>query len=224
MKTKSIISMVAAVVLLAGCGADPVKKTTVTTKANGDVVRTETTTDTVYGKQLEAAIAINNRQRQPLCRLKAAANTPISGVESFECYAEEKQIVLPDAPQSTAAAVTHDVVGGVVTLGTYAIGGSAIKAVAGSIERAGTAGYRYVQAPAAPSNITNNIGGDAVVGSGALNGVKGTGAAGGNYSDTKPSTTTTTTTTDTTTTDNSTDNSNQGNGNPVTNPVAPAVP
>lgn len=228
-----ILTVLMLATTLAGCAQAGVKITETVTRANGEVVTTVTAPASEYGDQLEAAVVAMNRQRQPLFKLtaKPGEDMALKGVASLEVYSEEKPVALPAAPPSAAAAIVHDVVGGVVTLGTYGIAGSVAKGIAGSIERAGTAGYPFVQAPVAPApptaNITNNIGGDAVQGDGStLNSVGGTGAAGGNYADQhSPVDSSNQGNTDNSNQGNGNpDNSNQGNGNPVTGNPAPAAP
>lgn len=156
-----------------------------------------------------------NRKDQPLVRIKAqkGASIKFEGVEEFVVYAPTDASATKSSinqyvtPRNDVAEVAKAALGIVGTVGSIVAVGKATSNLASEVGKASNAGYKYIQSP--QPNMT--IGGDGTIGSGAFtkmdtstgtlgsgtygtNALSGTGAIGGAYSPSTPSTTTTTTT------------------------------
>lgn len=171
MKTISLIISIAA---LAGCAS------------TGD-----------YQAYLAAQQAANETQQpRPILLLEGYENQPITGLKRVEVNLPGHAPVIQQARPNEWAAVVGQGLGVIGTIGGIWAGGEAAKGLAGAVGNAAGRGYQYIQAPAAaqPNYIINgtgvigqgsystqSVGGSGVIGTGTLNSVGGTGAAGGNY-------------------------------------------
>ena len=207
-KIVMVIVMVAAAILLSAC-------------ASGKI-------DANYAAYLAAQQAQNAGHKQEVQIFKL---TPIPGQKIEMSGVQELTVNVPAAPAAPVhqmvqqpseivelARTVVPVVGtvlGIKYTGQAAIG--LANAVAGAAK---TPQANVTNTTSTTTTTTNSVTGKAVIGGGTLNAVDGTGAAGGNYTDTHP--TTTTTTTDNHAVDNhAVDNHAVDNHSATTNNAAP---
>lgn len=131
---KTLILMVMFAVLLAGCA-----------------------TDKDYAAYLAAQAAANDKaaaDQKPLVRLVAQDGQAITGLHSLEVYTPAAAPVIQQARPNEWVGVVQTAVGVTGTvLGIRAAGHAAV-GLADSVGRAGTAGYKYIQAPGATTTST----------------------------------------------------------------------
>ena len=161
MKTLSLIALAA--LALAGCAAND------------------------YKQYLDAQTNLAKAGTKPLLVLEAQPGQSITGLKRLEVNAPSQAGMATLAPpKSEWAGVVRDVgvaaIGGYVGVATTGLIVGGVKHLGDNIERSGTAGYPYVQAP----QPNMSIGGSGVIGTGSYssNALSGTGAIGGNYTPT----------------------------------------
>jgi len=101
--------------------------------------------------QSEANRASQDLQK-PIVRLTAHPGMPITGLASLEVFAPQQLPVIQQARANEWAGVLGQGLSILGTVGSLYVGGKATLGVANAMAGASTAGYRYIQAPAA--NVT----------------------------------------------------------------------
>lgn len=108
-----------------------------------------------YAQYLTAQSEANRSSQdlqKPLVRLTAHPGMSITGLASLEVFAPQQLPVIQQARANEWAGVLGQGLSILGTVGSLYVGGKATLGVANAVAGAGTAGYRYIQAPAA--NVT----------------------------------------------------------------------
>lgn len=114
--------------------------------------------DPNYTNYLQVMAKAKAQEQPPLVEMTCPAAGCV--VSSFKVYAppgggqQVAQIAAPVAHQDQWADVAKTLIGGAVQVGGYAMGAKAALGVANAVKDAGTAGYRYVQAPGSTTTTT----------------------------------------------------------------------
>lgn len=134
-------------------------------------------TDKEYPDYLAAQSAANDKaaaDQKPLVRLTAQPGQNITGLASLEVYTPSAAPVIQQARPSEWAGVVQTALGVTGTVLGIRAAGQAAAGLADSVGRAGTAGYQYIQAPAANVTTTSTIGANSGANSGNSGRIAGT--------------------------------------------------
>ncbi|WP_374353734.1 hypothetical protein [Chitinimonas sp.] len=116
--------------------------------------------DPNYAAYLAAQTKLASLEQKPLVEIKALPGQTISGLAGVTVYAPQggapaSQIAAPAAQADPWAGVASAALGVLGSVGSNAIMGKAAVGIAGALRDAGTAGYRYVQAPASNVSVSS---------------------------------------------------------------------
>ena len=96
--------------------------------------------------------------QKPLVEIEAQEGQTITGLKAVRVYTPVAAPQVQQARPSEWAGVMNNALGVVGSLGGVYLGGKAAEGLANAVGGAATAGYQYIQAPGAVTNIGDNSG------------------------------------------------------------------